>query len=263
MYPFIFSGKGINSKILDADGDTGWEVEQAADEDKIRGKVAGVEAFLLDDAGILTLAKQSAALAQFTGAKYQILDRAAVKVRLNTEIYDIQGEFDSTEKTGAATATLFNHLVDNVNNQFVAADVGRTIWNSTNNTYATVTAYNSVSDLTISANIMWAGNSYYLYMGRYTAKVAGLYLVISEIRYFPGADQMHAQNRIVKNGVQGTAILSFYQSGTNGVTVPNTAILFLSVDDYLELWTWNDSAAASQQFDNSPSSCFMAVAKIA
>jgi len=190
------------------------------------------------------------------------MDRTAVKVRLNTEDYDIQGEFDPTEKTGVATATVMFHLVDNVNNQFVAADVGRMVWNSTNNTYATVAAFNSVSDVTLSAQIMWAGNAYYLYMGRFTAKVAGLYVIGAMIRYWPGADQMHAQCRIYKNGANWS-LLSFYQSGANGVTVPNTAIAFLAINDYLELWTWNDSAAASQQFDNAAASCWMAVAKIA
>lgn len=255
------SSGGGGSKIQDADGDTSWDVEESADEDKIHGKVKGVEAFLLDDAGILTLAKQSAARAYFTGNKYYIKDKVRVKVRLNTEDYDLQSEFDSTEKTGSATATTANHLIDTTNNQFEAADVGRTVWNSTDNTYAIVTAYNSVSDLTLDTDIMASGESYYLYAGRFTAKAAGLYLITSMIRYYPGQDQMHAQNSISHNGVRTT--LSFYQSGSGGVTVPNTAVLFLAVNDYIELQTWNDSTASQQQFDNASGSCWMAVAKIA
>jgi len=249
-------------KLADADGDTWIDVEKNADEDKIRMAVAGAEAFLLDNAGILTLAKQSAARAYFTGNKYQVLDRTRVKVRLNTESYDLQNEFDSTDKTGTATATTANHLIDTTLNQFTADDVGRTVWNYTDNTYAVVTAYNSVSDLTLDTDIMANGEGYRVYAGRYTTKVSGLYLITGMIRYYPGADQMHAQCSIQKNGTDRTT-LSFYQSGSNGVTVPATAVLFLAVDDYIELVTWNDSAAASQQFDNASGSCWMAVAKIA
>ncbi len=36
--------------LFDADSDTGWDVEQSADEDKVRGKVAGTERFVLQDA---------------------------------------------------------------------------------------------------------------------------------------------------------------------------------------------------------------------
>jgi len=262
-WPQGSSGGGGGTKIQDADGDTYLWVEKTADEDKIHGAVKGVEAFLLDDAGILTLAKQSAARANFSGNKYQIKDRTLVKVRLNTEDYDIQDEFDSTEKTGAATATTANHLIDTVNNQFTADDVGRTVWNSTDNTYAVVTAYNSTSDLTLDTNIMANGESYYLYAGRYTAKASGLYIVTGAVRYYPGQDQMHAQCRIAKNGVVSWATFSLYQSSANGITVPNTAIAFLDANDYLELWTWNDSSLTQQQFDNASSSCFMAVAKIA
>ncbi|GAH67146.1 unnamed protein product, partial [marine sediment metagenome] len=50
---------GAASKIQDADGDTSWDVEQAADEDIVRGRVKGVEAFHLNDKGVLGLAKQS------------------------------------------------------------------------------------------------------------------------------------------------------------------------------------------------------------
>jgi len=261
-WPAGSSGGGGGSKIQDADGDTYLWVEKTADEDKIHGVVKDVEALLLDDVGILTLAKQSAARAYYTGAKYYIKDRTVVKVRLNTVDYDIQGEFDSTEKTGTTTAGTAYHLIDITKSQFVAADVGRTVWNAGSNVYATVTAYNSTSDLTIDANIFGTGASYYLYAGRFTAKVAGLYVVTATVRYYPGQDKMHAQCRLIKNGASW-ATFSLYQSSTNGITIPNNAIAFLEVNDYLELCTWNDSSASQQQFDNASGSCWMAVAKVA
>jgi len=195
-WPQGSSGGGGGSKIQDADGDTYLWVEKTADEDKIHGVVKGVEGLLLDDIGVLTLAKQSAARAHYEGAKYQIADRTAVKVPLNTEDFDTQGEYDP------------------------------------------VTNY------------------------RFTAKVWGIYLIIASIRYYPGEDGMHAQCRLHKNGASWSTF-SLYQSGSLGITVLNAAIAFLDVDDYLELWTWNDSSQASQQFDNASGSIWMAVAKIA
>jgi hypothetical protein len=79
--------------ITDADGDTALEVEKSADEDKIRGKVKGVEALLIDDAGVLTLAKQSA-FSAYIGTDQSVNTGTWTKLQLNAEIYDIQSEFD-------------------------------------------------------------------------------------------------------------------------------------------------------------------------
>ncbi|MBW2673606.1 MAG: hypothetical protein JRD89_09370 [Deltaproteobacteria bacterium] len=95
----------IFTKILDADHDTGFEVEKTADEDKIRGKVKGVEAFHLSDVGILTLAKQSSARAWLDGDQTGIADSTWTKINLNAKTHDIQGEFDiANHKFTAAEA---------------------------------------------------------------------------------------------------------------------------------------------------------------
>lgn len=92
----LWKAKAVSgSKIQDADGDTSWDVEEAADEDKIHGKVKGVEAFLLDDVGILTLAKQSAARAEMSVSQ-SISANTWVKIQYNSEVYDVQGEYDPT-----------------------------------------------------------------------------------------------------------------------------------------------------------------------
>lgn len=93
------------TKIEDADGDTSWDVEQSADENKVHGKVKGVEAFLLDDAGILTLAKQSASRATLANQQ-TIANTTWVKILLDTETYDIQSEFASNKFT-AKTSGLY------------------------------------------------------------------------------------------------------------------------------------------------------------
>jgi len=66
-------------------------------------------------------------------------------------------------KSGEATATTANHLIDATNAQFEAGDVGKIVYNYTDGTTANVTQYNSASDLTLDADIMADGESYYLY----------------------------------------------------------------------------------------------------
>ena len=85
---------GGGSKIQDADADTALETEQSADEDKIRGKVKGVETLLIEDDGIVTYAKQSAAYAKRQTSYQSLPNSTWTKVELNGEDFDIQGEFD-------------------------------------------------------------------------------------------------------------------------------------------------------------------------
>ena len=84
------------TKIQDADGDTSWDVEQTANEDKIHGKVKGVEAFLLDDAGVLTLAKQSRVRAYRDTSVQSIASGVWTQISFNSKDFDTQSEFDST-----------------------------------------------------------------------------------------------------------------------------------------------------------------------
>ena len=82
--------------IKDADADTQIQVEESADEDKIHMDVKGVEAFLLSDVGIVTLAKQSLAVVYKSAADQSIAYNTWTKVVMDGEVTDIQGEFDST-----------------------------------------------------------------------------------------------------------------------------------------------------------------------
>lgn len=91
------------SKIVDADGDTSWDVEQAADEDIVRGKVAGVEAFHMSAAGIVTLARQPSVKAYLDAATQAILTGTETKVNLEAEVWDRQNEFDVTTHKYTAT----------------------------------------------------------------------------------------------------------------------------------------------------------------
>lgn len=88
---------GAASKIQDADGDTTWDVEESPDEDIVRGRVKGVEAFHLHDTGVLTLVKQSAAAASLErafGSEQSVPTATNTKIQYEDEEYDIQGEYD-------------------------------------------------------------------------------------------------------------------------------------------------------------------------
>ena len=182
------------TKIQDADGDTSWDVEQTADEDKVHGKVKGVEAFLLDDAGILTLAKQSGAKAHKATGNQTVHDSTDTKVILEVEDHDIQGEYDPT--------------------------------------------------------------SY-----RFTAKAAGLYLIVGQTFYTATVDLKAYQVKIFKNGAD-LATIQRVANGTADGLNQCTTVAFLAVGDYIELYAVQYSGAdASLQaaYNNN----WLAVAKIA
>jgi len=77
--------------------------------------------------------------------------------------YEVKETLTTCNRSGSATATTADHLIDTANAHFVAGDVGKTVHNSTDKTTAKVTAYNSESDLTLDTNIMASGESYTLY----------------------------------------------------------------------------------------------------
>lgn len=61
--------------------------------------------------------------------------------------------------TGAATSTLADKLVD-TGATFTTAYVGQTVYNTTDNTFATITARDSATQLTLSDDIMTSGDTY-------------------------------------------------------------------------------------------------------
>jgi len=115
-------GGGGGTKIQDADGDTKVDVEESADEDKIRMDVKGVEAFLLHDDGILDLPKQSGC-AVYLGTDQTIPSASHTVVNLDTELFDTLGEFNTT--THRFTATRAGIYIV----------IGATNWNNPNKSY--------------------------------------------------------------------------------------------------------------------------------
>lgn len=156
--------------------------------------------------------------------------------------YDTAGELDITIKTGTATATTASHLIDTVKNQFVVADVGRNIWNTTDNTYAKVTAYNSNSDLTLATDIMANGENYTLYDSRFIAKKACPVMVTVSCRFQTNIEVGKRYSvAIFLNGI------CVSQSGIGGAATTDAQLLTCSTSlnlkrgDVLENVVWNNA----------------------
>lgn len=236
--------EGFQTAIKDDDADTKVDVEESADEDKIRMDVKGVEALLLSDAGILTLAKQSACRVTLSGD--QVIPTATyVWVRWNSEIYDVQNEFDSSVVSGTADATVANKLHDTgAFTQPASYYVNRYVWNTTDNTYAKVTAKDSNDQLSIDADIMAIYETYELYFGRFTAKEAGKYLVVVIYEYWTISDQKQIIILLYKNGSNiGVSRLYTSYGVDASVNIAYIAIVDLAANDYLETRTWHNQGA--------------------
>lgn len=66
-------------------------------------------------------------------------------------------------RTGTASATTADALVDSDEGQFLSTDVGKIIYNPDDNTFAEVTAYVSANQLTLSKDIMTVGEAYEMF----------------------------------------------------------------------------------------------------
>ena len=184
---------------------------------------------------------------------------SVVPLDFNVEDFDSNNEFDCpAQRTGTASATSANHLVDTGANQFVSADVGRWVYNSTDKTYAQITAYNSVSDVTISADIMASGEGYRIYGTRFTAKVEGYYQVFCQAKVGSAEAEDFVRLCIYKNGFgTGTLLaqpMAYVSSG--GANASNSCpyaiysdLVYLDVDDYLEFGLAFDDSAARNTSD--------------
>jgi len=229
---------GHGAALQDADGDTKIQVEESADEDKIRMDVAGVEAFHLSDVGILDLVKQSATRVTMSAAQ-NIPTNTFTKVFLDTEAYDVQNEFNTTNGAGTAEAgTTGTTLHDD--GVFAGAAVGDAIWNTTDDTYTKIASVTSNDEVECTSSIFAVGETFKWYRCKYTATQAGRYLMFGKCSW--------AIAEVVVDQVIAVAI---YKNGANleqkaahtavaaGMSVVVSIIVSLSAADYIELYAWH------------------------
>jgi len=187
-----------------------------------------------------SLAKAEPSLAQNIG-----LQAAWRMVELSNEIFDTNGEFDSSVKTGTTTGQATNKLIDS-NASFVAGDLGRNVWNTTDNTYAKVTAVDSSTQLTLDSDIMATGEGYRLYFSTFTANNAGYYLLVGTVRFnstVMTGGGFHVQ--IMRNGDKNDtlAYTAVHSARIASLIIGCLGLTYLDVDDYINLAAahWTDA----------------------
>ena len=90
------------------------------------------------------------------------LDRA-IRELSRLDPYTVLITLELETRTGQATATTTGALVDATEAQFLAGDVNKVVFNSTDNTWAIVDAFVSTSQLTLSRDIMAINENYEMY----------------------------------------------------------------------------------------------------
>lgn len=223
------------SKINDTtDQDTLVECE----EDAVTMDVAGVEAFNLQSAGILTLAKQSSIVVYLSSADQYIPTNSVTKMRFDAETEDIQSEFDNSEIAGTADATEANKLHD-ADGGFSASNVGDTVYNTADNTYTTVSGYVDSGELDLTDDIMVNGETYIIFRSKFTATVGGKYSIVLSSMFLSLADGDNCLTYIYKNGAQ----IARYQVAVGAAASPifqNSAQVPLAANDYIEAYCWHN-----------------------
>lgn len=91
-----------------------------------------------------------------------VLDKALIELS-EYQPYITRETFQIESRTGTATSTTANALVDATNAEFASTDTNKVIYNTTDNTWAIVTAYVSASQLTLSKDIMVSGEKYEIF----------------------------------------------------------------------------------------------------
>lgn len=72
-------------------------------------------------------------------------------------------EFLIESRTGTASSTTAGSLVDATNDQFVAGDVGKIVFNTKDRTWAYIKTYSDVDTVTLSKDIMVSGEGYRIF----------------------------------------------------------------------------------------------------
>lgn len=182
-------------------------------------------------------------------------------VRFDVESYDNNSEFDVSEKSGTADATEALKLHD-ADGGFAAGDVGKIVYNTTDDTYAEITAFVDSGELTLDSDIMVNGENYIIYLPKFTVKNAGLYEICSTV-YFSGfVDQTLARLGIFKNdGANPISDFSLRASGTGAMSLSIHDIVDLSVNDYIEIRIYQNSGA-NRTIDNGSSETFLTIRRV-
>lgn len=177
-----------------------------------------------------------------------IANNTYTHVEFDAADFDTDSSMDITTTTGTATATSANHLVDS-NAAFKPSDVEKTIYNTTDTTYATITAWNSATDVTLSADIMADTENYRMYWSKYVCKTPGYYDICAVIYYQNADDQKFYLVRIIKNSTsiaQGVATCS----GAQDFNIAVNSVTKLNTGDVLYVQTYQNSGTTEVVYNS-------------
>jgi hypothetical protein len=217
--------------------------------------------FLIDPAGIVSMANQSRARAFINSATQYIPNAVSTKVLLDGESWDSQGEMNTITVTGTAEENGGVNLKDT--GIFTQAAGYYTImwaWNTTDNTYTTITGKTNDDVLTLAANIFTVGETYTLYASRFVATKAGYY-------HFDGALCLQATANETVFDIEvylnGTSTSKYYiQTSGGGDNIVNISdMVYMTAGQYLELYTFQNSGSARNILGGTANS-FLAIHKL-
>ena len=188
---------------------------------------------------------------------YQIEESLKELASIDGHEHLVELVFQIESRTGTATSTSANNLVDATESQFVAGDATneKVIHNTTDNTWAVVLTFTSSSILALSKDIMASGENYELYNKRcwnkkqiYIGDVPP-YIDIDSVEYPIGKKR----NWKVEGGILTIIVDHVDDSTTNVTTLPdvdvlvrfNRAHVLSQLTDWAGVLTANAAAAAT------------------
>lgn len=116
----------------------------------------------------------------------------------------------NTVDSGTTTSTTSNKLVQSGQNFTTTVTVGDVVWNTTDGTWARVTAVDSATTLSLSADIMASGEDFIIYSGTETTE-----------------QLMSAENVVIANQATTTTVTVLYSTSSSAsdvLTIKHEAI---------------------------------------
>jgi len=112
---------------------------------------------------LITQKLQSASTADYSTSEVDNQIRETLKEMSSIIPHIVPMIFKIESRYGVDVTGTTSKLTDSVKAQFLAADVGKVVHNTTDNTWAVITAYDSTSVVSLSADIMDANEDYEIY----------------------------------------------------------------------------------------------------
>jgi len=245
-YKFKKTDANYNCITLDGDGSETINYENADGVPKLtysRLNTYGAEVTLVSDGSNWqaydeAMGQVPECYVSLSANQENLIDNTTLRVEFDTEISDIGSNYDMSEwVSGNATSTLANHLVD-TNGAFTPAMVGVRVKNTTDSTYAYITAYNSATDVTVSPDIFVDTEGYQIMNSKFVAPINGRYQYIYNVLWANLtviADKKYGA-RINKNsGASFTGYHVAHASNTSDISNVATGYISLNKDDYIDL----------------------------